>query len=330
MAQIVKELSLDVAAVNRIQAVLAKQYDYKSRYLLVQLTDNGINITVESTSVVTINASRADGESAAFLGTVETDGRVRVPLAYWMLELDDVVKCDISVVDTEGRKLTTTNFTIEVEHANYSGEDIEEDENYDLLVALLEEVAQYQEAEAGRVTAEAARVTAEDGRVTAETARGTAETARASAETARASAETSRASAETSRANAETTRQSNESARVTAETARDGAETLRATAETLRQAAETARDTAEAGRASAEVARNTAESERASATAEAISDANTAAQNAENAAQEVAAALIAGGIIPIYDEDHDKYYTWQIKIKNGYPVLVMTEATATE
>lgn len=309
MAQIVKELSLDVAAVNRIQAVLAKQYDYKSRYLLVQLTDNGTNITVESTSVVTINASRADGESAAFLGTVETDGRVRVPLAYWMLELDDVVKCDISVVDTEGRKLTTTNFTIEVEHANYSGEDIEEDENYDLLVALLEEVAQYQEAEAGRVTAEAARVTAENGRVAAETARDTAETSRASAET---------------------TRQSNESARVTAETARDSAETLRATAETLRQAAETARDTAEAGRVSAEVARNTAESERASATAEAISDANTAAQNAENAAQEVAAALIAGGIIPIYDEDHDKYYTWQIKIKNGCPVLVMTEATATE
>lgn len=221
MAEIVKELKLEVYSANRIKAIVAKQYDYKSRYLLIRLTDGGKDISVDVSSVVTVNAFRPNGESAAFLGSAEQDGRILVPLTYWMLELEGTVKCDVSIVDTEGRKLSSTNFQIEVERANYSGDDIEQDEHYDLLVALLEEVAQYQEAEAGRVTAEAARVTAEDGRVAAETARGTAETARASAETARASAETSRASAETSRASAETTRQSNESARVAAETQRE-------------------------------------------------------------------------------------------------------------
>lgn len=32
----------------------------------------------------------------------------------------------------------------------------------------------------------------------------------------------------------------------------------------------------------------------------------------------------------IYDEDDNKQYTYQLKIKNGYPVLVMTEITETE
>lgn len=175
MAEVLKELTLDVFAANRIKAIVAKQYDYHSRYLLIRLTDGGNNINVESSSVVTINAFRPDGDSAAFLGSVESDGRVLVPLAYWMLELEGTVKCDVSIVDTNERKLSSTNFQIEVEHANYSGDDIEPDEHYDLLVELLAEVAQAQEAENGRVAAESERVTAENGRVLAEIAREEAE-----------------------------------------------------------------------------------------------------------------------------------------------------------
>lgn len=162
MAQIVKSLSLDVSRQNRIQAIVAKQYDKDSRYLTVQLTDEGTPITVESSSVVTINASRADSSSKAFEGEVNEDGTVTVPITYWMLELDDKVTCDISVVDAQGRKLSTLNFTIEVDHANYSGDDISEDENYDLLVTLLAEVAEANEAEEARVSAENDRVTAEN------------------------------------------------------------------------------------------------------------------------------------------------------------------------
>lgn len=237
MAEVLKELTLDVFSANRIKAIVAKQYDYHSRYLLIRLTDGGNNINVESGSVVTINAFRPDGDSAAFLGSVEADGRVLVPLAYWMLELEGTVKCDVSVVDDNERKLSSINFQIEVERANYSGDDIEPDEHYDLLVELLAEVAQAQEAEIARVAAETARVTAENGRVSAETARDTAETARASAEGARSSAETARGTAETARASAETTRQSNEADRVSAEAARVLAETAREEAEEEREQA---------------------------------------------------------------------------------------------
>lgn len=188
MAKIVKSLSLDVSRQNRIQAVVAKQYDKDSRFLKIQLTDEGEPIVVDLSSVVTINASRADAISKAFAGEVNEDGTVTVPITYWMLELDDKVGCDVSVVDAQGRKLSTLNFTIEVEHSNHSGEDISEDENYDLLVTLLAEVAEAKDAEAKRVVAENARVTAETNRVNAETARDTAEKERAAAEHNRAAA----------------------------------------------------------------------------------------------------------------------------------------------
>ena len=188
MAKIVKSLSLDVSRQNRIQAVVAKQYDKDSRFLKIQLTDEGEPIVVDQSSVVTINASRADNTSKAFAGEVNEDGTVTVPITYWMLELDDKVGCDVSVVDAQGRKLSTLNFTIEVEHSNHSGDDISEDENYDLLVTLLAEVAEAKDAEAKRVVAENARVTAETNRVNAETARDTAEKERAAAEHNRAAA----------------------------------------------------------------------------------------------------------------------------------------------
>lgn len=188
MAKIVKSLSLDVSRQNRIQAVVAKQYDKDSRFLKIQLTDEGEPIVVDLSSVVTINASRADAISKAFAGEVNEDGTVTVPITYWMLALDDKVGCDVSVVDAQGRKLSTLNFTIEVEHSNHSGDDISEDENYDLLVTLLAEVAEAKDAEAKRVVAENARVTAETNRVNAETARDTAEKERAAAEHNRAAA----------------------------------------------------------------------------------------------------------------------------------------------
>ena len=188
MAKIVKSLSLDVSRQNRMQAIVAKQYDKDSRFLQIQLMADGEPIFVEKTSVVTINASRVDNTSKAFAGEVNEDGTVTVPITYWMLELDDKVGCDVSVVDAQGRKLSTLNFTIEVEHSNHSGDDISEDENYDLLVTLLAEVAEAKDAEAKRVVAENARVTAETNRVNAETARDTAEKERAAAEQNRAAA----------------------------------------------------------------------------------------------------------------------------------------------
>ncbi len=141
MAQIIKQITVDVAKKNLFQAIVAKQNDSNSRFLQVAFVNEGEPIVVENSSSVIINAERADNASKSFAGTVNEDGTVTVPLTNWMLELDDFVRCDVSIIDSESRKLTSTSFTIEVEAAANSGEDISDDENYDILVTLLGDVA---------------------------------------------------------------------------------------------------------------------------------------------------------------------------------------------
>lgn len=139
MAQICKHISVDVAAENIFQSIIAKQYDSDSRFLKVRLMNEGEPIEVNPTSIVTINARREDKESKAFAGTVNEDGTVTVPLASWMLELDGQVACDISVIDSEQRRLTSTSFTISVEAAAYDGTEVSDDDNYDILLSLIAE-----------------------------------------------------------------------------------------------------------------------------------------------------------------------------------------------
>ena len=137
MAEITKAISVDVAQINVFQAIVAKQNDSKSRYLEVTITNEGVPLAITPTSTVTINALREDGNSKSFSGTVNNNGIVVVPLTNWMLALDGNVKCDITVFDTENRKLTTTLFTIAVEESANLGTEISEDANYDLLTQLL-------------------------------------------------------------------------------------------------------------------------------------------------------------------------------------------------
>jgi len=140
MARIIKPITVDVARENLFEAIIAKQHDSNSRFLKVSFVNEGESIPIGSSSSVTINAERADGQSKSFLGEINDDGTVTVPLTTWMLELDDYLRCDISVVDSEARKLTSTNFSIKVEAASNFDENISEDENYDVLIKLLADV----------------------------------------------------------------------------------------------------------------------------------------------------------------------------------------------
>lgn len=141
MPVIIKDISVDVSQLNVFQAIVAKQYDSNSRFLRVTITDQGAKMPVPAGAAITINARRKDNQSKAFAGTVNGDGTVTVPLASWMLALDDTVECDISIVDQDSKKLTTTTFAVNVEHAAYSGTDISPDDNPDFYVQLLSAVA---------------------------------------------------------------------------------------------------------------------------------------------------------------------------------------------
>lgn len=143
MAQVIKEIQVEVSKPNFFQAIVAKQFDSQSRWLRVTMVDNGEKITVADSSTVTINARRSDGGENKFVGSVDKGkGTVLVPLAYWMLELEGTVKSDVSVTDSSGRVLTTTNFTIEVERAScQSGNVSPDDADVDILQGLINEVS---------------------------------------------------------------------------------------------------------------------------------------------------------------------------------------------
>ena len=141
MAQITKEITVDVAKKNLFQAIVAKQNDNNSRFLKVTLCNEGVKIEIPSSATAIINAERADNSSKAFAGTVNSDSTVTVPLTNWMLGLDDVVRCSISVIGSYEQMLTSTSFSIDVEAAEYEGSDITEDENYDILITLISEVS---------------------------------------------------------------------------------------------------------------------------------------------------------------------------------------------
>ena len=154
MLQTIKKISLEVYKPNMFKVIVAKQYDNKSRFLKVTLVDDNKKLTIPENAEVIINASRSDGKSKSFAGETNSDGTATVPLTYWMLELGGIVTSDISVIDENGRKLTTTTFTIEVEYAACDDDTVTEDENYDILVKLIEDVRELQANRVGFVTDE--------------------------------------------------------------------------------------------------------------------------------------------------------------------------------
>lgn len=228
MAQIIKEISVDVMKKNLFQAIIAKQNDSNSRFLKVTFMREGEPLSVEESSVVIINAERADNESKSFMGTVNEDGTVTVPLTNWMLELDDFVRCDVSIVDSESRKLTSTSFSIEVEAAANSGEDISEDENYDILVTLLGECADTKrECDTATASATAAAEfatnssnLADEAAMAANISKDACDTATGNANTATTNANAAASAATTAKENADT---ATEEANTAAEAARAAA-----------------------------------------------------------------------------------------------------------
>lgn len=137
MAKIIQDIKLEVAKPNKFQAILAKQYDDDSRFLKVTFVNDGEKIEIHKTSKAVINANRIDGASKSYEGVSNNDGTATVPINSWMLELEGNLYCDVTIIDSEGRKLTSTSFTVLVEKS--ASGDISASPDADILVSLIEE-----------------------------------------------------------------------------------------------------------------------------------------------------------------------------------------------
>ena len=146
MAQIIQEIKVELSKPNFFQAIVAKQFDSGSRFLKVTFVHENEKVSIEGPAEVCINAKRNDGERMSYEGEVNDDGTATVPLTYWMLELVGTVKCDVSVLSGDSR-LTTTSFILEVEEASNIPDDVSEDENYDVLLSLIERVENIEKTE---------------------------------------------------------------------------------------------------------------------------------------------------------------------------------------
>ncbi len=137
MAKIIQDIKLEVAKPNRFQAIIAKQYDDDSRFLKVTFVNDGEKIEIHQTSKAVINANRIDGVSKSYQGVSNGDGTATVPINSWMLELEGNLYCDVTIIDSEGRKLTSTSFTVLVEKS--ASGDISANPDADILVSLIEQ-----------------------------------------------------------------------------------------------------------------------------------------------------------------------------------------------
>lgn len=136
MAIIIQEITVEVAKPNHFQALVAKEGDINSRFLKVTFAHNGEKIEIMPTSSARISGSRPDGQSKIFGGEVNNDGTATVPLTAWMLELPGMLTCDVTIVDTEGRKLSSTSFNVKVDAAACDNQDLSVDDSYDILTTI--------------------------------------------------------------------------------------------------------------------------------------------------------------------------------------------------
>lgn len=137
--QIYHSLTVDVAKRNQYKAVSAKQLDCNSRFLKIELQNNGSAFDIPNNATIAMAVER-NGETKAFNCTYK-DNYIVAPLDTWILQESGYVDCEIILLDTEtNSKLSSFLFSLEIEQNIYNDEDIKSDKNYDLLLSLIGDV----------------------------------------------------------------------------------------------------------------------------------------------------------------------------------------------
>ena len=224
MTEITRKITVDLARRGNSRLIFARQNDFNSRKIVINLTNAGVPFGIKKNCSVLVNFSRPDGESAAFCGDVEDDGSVSIVLGSWQLAVVGEVKCSVSIFSSNEKKLTSADFYLDVETALYTGDEISADESYSVLVGLMSEMSKINSAEEARDEAEKQRISDEVLRESAEAQRQSNEIIRDACEAIRIQADNERAQAENERTDAETERIEAESRRAAAELARALAE----------------------------------------------------------------------------------------------------------
>ncbi|MFN1842464.1 BppU family phage baseplate upper protein [Clostridioides difficile] len=267
--------------------MIYSENDINTAFINAQLKNNGRIINLSNYDVIASIWKSTGNKVNTPCDIVNAEnGEIEVPLTREALKNAGVNPFTISIVNGE-RSLESPRFYYRVEEAIVSDDDIENADEFGVLVLLisqvkevlkdndilvtrvenLENLIEEQEEirsaqETTREENESIRQTNEEERKTNELARQTNETTRESNEEERKTSEIARKENEDIRNTQETTREENESIRQTNEEERKTNELARQTNETTRESNEEERKTSEIARKENEDIRNTQETTR--------------------------------------------------------------------
>lgn len=154
-----------------IKIIYAQSGDVKTRYFEITLYDDRGDVDLSRYAKATLTGQTPDGKTlSSNQCEISPDGKkVTVQFSGGFTALAGRVACDITFTNDEAtEQLTSQTFYVIVSQSQTGNEISENNEDYNQLLSLLQEVGQLEarieEAESGRVTAEQGRVLAEETR----------------------------------------------------------------------------------------------------------------------------------------------------------------------
>lgn len=145
MTNITKNITVDLSRKSNARVVFARQNDRGSRTLNITLTDGGAPYFVPTGTVVAVNVLRPDGANASFRAARTNDGGVTYTLGLWTLTHEGTARCSVSLYGENDRKLTSSDFYIDILDAVYKDSDFIADVDESIMTTLFSSVATLEE-----------------------------------------------------------------------------------------------------------------------------------------------------------------------------------------
>ena len=138
----IQKITLDFCR-NNVQTVYVKQYDKKSRFIIVKCTDNGKFITLDKNSMA-CNIKILTPDNRAILSSCEilSDGTVKVELTESALFSSGVANAELFIVNTnESQRLGTMKFRLIIDPSVYSDDRVIDSDEFSALTELIEKAS---------------------------------------------------------------------------------------------------------------------------------------------------------------------------------------------
>lgn len=191
--QMITDIQIDLYGEMQLYLASAKQGDKATRYLRVQLMNNGNEFQIPDDVTLIANIKKPDGKFC-YNECAKEENRVMIQLTNQALAAAGTAYCDIEMRSASGEKiLSSAAFTIEIEQSMRNEDailscnemtvlDNRVQEYIDRMMATRQQVlnteAAFKVAEAARALAEADRIAAEEQRIKNEKERVAAEQTR--------------------------------------------------------------------------------------------------------------------------------------------------------